>query len=249
MRFLSFIETLAFALLLFTNSIFAQQGMTKEILQQSQIELVPSEDVVVGSVFPSSPEKEFVVGEPIDLVFGFSNQGDKSLNITTISASLRHPSDWKMYIQNFTKQPVGVTVYPTEQLSFVYSFRPDPMLEPREFGISAQVFYTDSENKNYTSWFYNSTINLIEVQDKIDVQLIFTYIGIIAVASLIAFFIYNGLFKSSKKSSRKRSVETGTQNKTGADSEWLEGTSVDSQRKKYQKVSQKTAKIAKNKSI
>jgi len=193
------------------------------------VELPSSADVETIAVFPASAEKSFTVGEPVEIVFGFTNKGDKPFNVTLISGSLRYPPDWKMYIQNFTKQAVGVLVFPDEQFTFSYLFRPDAMLEPREFALAAQVFYSDNENRNFSTYFYNDTITLLEVNEGFDIQLLFTYVGILAVFILVAFFAYTAVAKAAKKSGvgrRNRVVETGTKT-PGADDEWLEGTFAD----------------------
>jgi len=216
-----------FAILLsiiaFTSCV-AAQGRPTNILPT--IELPSSPDVETAAVFPNSADKRFTVGEPIDVVFGFTNKGDKPLNVTLITGSLRYPPDWKMYIQNFTKQYMGINVFPNEQFTFVYTFRPDAMLEPREFGLAAQVYYTDNENRNFSTFFYNNTITLVELEEGFDIQLLFTYVGILAVFVLIAFFVYNFVAKAAKKSGvvrrSKNVVETGTSQ--GVDNEWLEGT-------------------------
>jgi len=165
-----------------------------------------------------------------------------------ISASLRYPVDWKVHIQNFTRQPVGVIVYPSEQYSFLYTFRPDGMLEPRDFGLSAQVFYTDNENRNFSTHFYNSTISLAEHEEGFDIQLLFTYVGILAVFGLLAFFAYNMVAKAAKKSGvgRSRRVESTQQSSSEVDNEWLEGTSADARlQKKPQVQSPKSSKKSK----
>jgi len=209
--------------------VFAQETGVK-FVEPQVVEIGPSSDVVTTAVFPGSVDKKFTVGEVVELVVGFTNNGDKTLNVTSLYASLRYPVDWRVYVQNFTRQNVGVTVGPSEQIDFLYTFRPDPLLDPREFGLAAQVFYRDSENNNYTSFFYNSTIFLQEANEGIDIQLIFTYVGILAVVGLIGFFAYKAIAKATKKSrGPKRPVETGSQKKKDlvVDDEWLQGTSAD----------------------
>jgi len=193
-------------------------------------------------------KKKFLIGDTIDIVFTFANKGDKPFNVSTISASLRYPVDWKVHIQNFTKQAVGVVVYPSEQYSFLYTFRPDAMLEPRDFGFSGQVFYSDNENRNFSTHFYNSTIALAEREEGFDIQLLFTYVGILAVFVLIAFFVYNMLAKAAKKTGVTRSRRPETQQASNViDNEWLEGTSADIKRTKKQQQPQ-SPKSSKQKS-
>eukprot|EP00697_Spironema_sp_BW2_P015189 gnl/Spiro4/5942_TR3043_c0_g1_i1.p1 gnl/Spiro4/5942_TR3043_c0_g1~~gnl/Spiro4/5942_TR3043_c0_g1_i1.p1 ORF type:complete len:286 (+),score=-19.34 gnl/Spiro4/5942_TR3043_c0_g1_i1:105-860(+) len=197
-------------------------------------ELVPSPYVSVFSVFPESAEKTFTVGEVVEVVVALSNNGEKPVNVTNILASLRYPQDWRVSIQNFTRQYYGVVVAPGEQQSFSYYFIPDALLDPRTFGLQANVFYFDSDNNTFTSAFYNGTITLKEVDEVVDVQMLFTYVGILAVAVLVGFFAYSNLTKGTKKRAPKRVVETGTKVDV-ADNEWLQGTSADPQLKQRSK--------------
>ena len=103
--------------------------------------LYSSEDISFAAIFPDSAERKFQTGKPIELVLGFANNGNNYMNISHISASLRYPTDWRVHIQNFTKQQFEVIVPPSEQVSLLYTFYPDPMLEPRDFGVSL-VFST-----------------------------------------------------------------------------------------------------------
>jgi len=149
------------------------------------------------------------------------------MNITSAIGALRYPQDWKYYIQNFTRKSYGISVAPGEFASFVYKFRPDPMLEPRDIGLSVSVFYTDSANQNFTSVLFNSTISLIETGSSIDAQSIFTYIGLIGVVGLALFVAFKSLGKSVGKKKSRAKIETGTQKTDVIDNEWLVGTSAD----------------------
>jgi len=230
-------ETLSiFGLFCIVSVAFSQEGTEgttaeaeKNATQPVQRELVASPYVSVYSIFPESAEKTFTVGEVVEVVLALSNNGEKLVNVTNIVASLRHPGDWRVSIQNFTRQFYGISVAPGEQQSFSYYFRPDALLDPRTFGLQANVFYTDADNNNFTSAFYNGTLTLQEQNEVVDVQMLFTYVGILAVAVLVAFFAYSNLTGGSKKRAPKRVVETGTQKVDAADNEWLQGTSADPQ--------------------
>jgi hypothetical protein len=41
-------------------------------------------------------------------------------------------------------------------------FRPDAMLEPRDFGLLVNVYYKDATGRNYTNAAFNGTIDLVE---------------------------------------------------------------------------------------
>lgn len=189
-----------------------------------EVILTASPHVTTSYIFPESAEEDFIIGDPVEVLFGLSNIGESPINVTQIAGSLRYPSDWRYYIQNFTKQFLSVIVRPGEQASFVYKFLPDPLLEPRDFGFSGQVFYHDFDGGNFTSYFFNGTIGLIESSETVDAQALFTYIGIVGVAGLVLFIIYKSVGDSKRTKRSAPKLETGTQKTDTIDEEWLEGT-------------------------
>jgi len=209
--------------------VFAQDAETAET-EAAQNETAAEEPVLVASpnartivVFPASQEKAFVLGKKIDVVVGFENVGKIPFTVSTISASLRYPPDWEVHIQNYTVRSYNLTIPAGEQASFHYSFRPDPSLDARPFGVAANIFYSDRDD-NYTTLFFNDTIYLVEHQEEVDIRAWFIYIGAAAAVGLVGFLVYNAVGGGKPK---KRKIEYGTANgETDADS-WLAGTSAD----------------------
>lgn len=74
----------------------------------------------------------------------------------------------------FTTLHYNISVRPSTQVSLTYSFLPDPLLEPRDFGLVCSVFYKDAQGTNYTSVFFNSTVDLVEPAGGVDTQ---TYVA------------------------------------------------------------------------
>lgn len=228
----------SFVLILFLSfGVFIQgneESTSDEVLEQEPVKmLVSSPNFKTNVVFPASPinEKAFKSGDIIDIVLGVTNTGKKTFNITSILASLRYPPDWRLFVQNFTHREYGLIVEPSEQISLVYSFRPDPMLEPRDFGLTAEVFYTDKDD-NYTTVFFNETITLVETIEPFDAQALFTYVGILGIAGLIGFFVYNAAVGKATKKSKKSKIETGTRTTSQDSDDWLQGTFADPSLKK-----------------
>jgi len=186
--------------------------------------LVASPDIRASFVFPSSAQKKFIIGTGIPVLLGLTNAGEHNFNVSLIGASLKYPQDWRYFIQNYTRTYYGQIIPPGEHATFLYTFYPDPMLEPREFGLQANVYYSDAHGENYTSTFYNGTIFLVESNESIDAQTLFTYVGILGVAGLVGFVVYKSGRTISKKKSRR--VEYGTQQSDVLDNEWLEGTAA-----------------------
>lgn len=221
-------QILIFALLI-VSGIFAQEEKTEGTTTQAEtnatvveVELGPSPDAAINYVFPESADKQFYIGKWAPVVIGFTNKGDTTFNVTRIQASLVHPFDSRFFLQNFTKQPYFETVASGEQRSFLYYFMPDPMFEPREFGLVVSIFYS-TESGNFTNVVYNGTAALIEEVQSMDASTFFTYVGIVGVAGLIGFVVYNFTRNMGKKKGRR--VETGTQQDV-IDNEWLEGTAA-----------------------
>lgn len=218
---------LAFLLLYSPLIVFAQEEAVANTDTSTEepaapIQLLPSPDVTISSIFPVSSEKEFVLGDPIEIVIGLHNLGDVAVNVTSAFSSLRYPPDWRYTIQNYTRKSFDFIVNPKEQASFFYSFLPDPMLEPREFGLQVEIDYHDLAGGNWSSVAFNDTIRLVESGESIDAQTLFTYVGLIGVAGLILFIISKSVRKEKRPTRR---VETGTK-ATEVDPEWLEGTNA-----------------------
>jgi len=192
-------------------------------------EPVPSPDVRTAIVFPDFPTKRIPSGEIVEVLLGFTNTGRKEFNITTVTASLNHPVDTKYYIQNFTKIEYGLPVGAEEQISLSYRFRPDPLLEPRDFVLILSVFYQDESLTNYTNIFFNSTVSITEPDITFDFQKMFLYVGFLAVVGLIGFLVYRNWVEKQEKSKTKKRDFVKQQEVvfTEADkNDWLEGTSA-----------------------
>jgi hypothetical protein len=206
-------------------------------------------DIAVTYIFPMNPDKKLVAGELVDLLLGVKNFApDRSFNITFIEASLRHPADFRYYIQNFTEFAFeDMIVGPLEELTISYFFTPNELLEPRDFGLVAEVYYIDmSDNNEYYHTFFNGTVEIIEPEGSLDAQTFFTYSGAIAVLGLLGFIGFKLISSWMKRRARKQKsfVEYGTvsgtrhqKNVDASENEWLSGTSADiSKSKKSQQT-------------
>jgi len=196
-----------------------------ELLEEEEV-VISSPDVETAAVFPDFPEKKITTGGIVELLLGFTNNGQKKFNVSGIDASLNYPIDFSVYIQNFTKAPYGIVVEPSEIVSFAYRFWPDQMLEPRDFGFLAHVYYADEDGVNYTTTFFNSTIILVEAESTFNLELFFVYVGIFGVIGLGCFLGYKAYSSFAGPSRRRRKIDSGTVRDTKLDNEWLEGTNV-----------------------
>jgi len=247
-------RSLLICLFLLLSSTFIAFAQEEEANEETVTETATNETVEViltaapgvstSFIFPNYPTKKIAIGHDIEVLVGFLNEGSSTFNITEIFAALRYPGDWRYYIQNFTRQPNNIVIKPGEHHSFVYSFMPDPFLESRDLGFSGQFFYTDLEGNNYTSYWYNTTISLIEVQEPLDLQTLFTYVGLVGVAGLVLFIIYKSV--SEKKTRKPKRIETGTVKENVIDEDWLEGTHARVKTSKSKSLSPKTTKKVKS---
>lgn len=51
-----------------------------------------------------------------------------------------------------------------------YRFRPDKSLDPRDFGVLIDVFYTNEENETFATTFFNETVALVEREEGFDAR-------------------------------------------------------------------------------
>jgi len=181
-------------------------------IEEEQV-ITASPDVIPSSVFSRHPDGRLPLGKVIELVLGFKNIGQKSFNVTSIHGSFRYPGEVSIYVQNFTAWRGGSLVRPGQHLTFLYYFYPDELLEPKDYIFVSTVAYSDEENQNYTTTFYNATIYMTELSTSFDFQTVFTYFFLLSLVSLIGYVIYLYLPKK-VKSSMGRGALTGS---TGVD--------------------------------
>jgi hypothetical protein len=238
--------SLAAILFLFLSAVIAQdvnedtteQGVehiedafNADEVEEEREKIVSSPDVVTHSLFPRYPDAQLPVGKVIEILFGFSNQGVKSFNVTYIQGSIRYTQDISVIIQNFTSYRAWQVIRAGEHYSFSYEFFPDELLEPKDYAFVSSVFYTDEDNVNYTTAFYNGTIYLVEDATPLDLQTFFAYFLALGIAGLLAFVGYNYLgFNKKGRSYKQAPVETGTRN-ANASNEWLGDSNVASWKK------------------
>jgi len=221
-------------LLVSTATVFAQtetedeQGEEVVAEEDEKNKIVSSPDLVVYSIFPNANGKEFESGSPVEVVVGLHNIGQSTFSVNQVFASLRHPYDWRVAIQNFTRFDPRITIAPGDQVSVGYSFLPDPNLDTeRPFVFAAQVIYTDASATNFTTFFHNDTITMVSPPGTVDIQLIFTYTGLLAVAGLLAFLAVR-FFAPKKRGGVTRSPSNARADKE----EWLKGTAASTFSKK-----------------
>lgn len=198
-------------------------------------DMPPSGSAVTSVALPEHPQKQFPAGAVIPILLGFHNAAAENYNITAIMGSLNQHNFFDYYIQNFTMQLYHVIVPPGLELTLEYRFRPDPALSPLEFAVAVTVFYENSNGKQYSSTFFNETIDITEADKFFDVEVLFMYATMFIIAGAVAFGAVRWLGNLSVV---KKVATTGKPKKTTAGSEkeddWLAGTPVGKALKKKQ---------------
>jgi len=178
----------------------------------------PHPDVETIVFFPDYKEKKFIIGEPITVLVGFSNKGDKTFDVSVLGAQLHSPYDLKYFIQNFTRKYVTVRSDPHSQVTLEYKFTPDKNLEPIDIWLSASVDYNATEDHFYRTTFLNGTVELIEKSSDVNLQRFFTVVLLLTVVGLVSYVAFGMKDSPAKAKSRSDSSEPGTRATTN--DEW-----------------------------
>jgi hypothetical protein len=171
--------------------------------------LTPHPEVSVSWVFPDNADRRLKLGEVSSLLLGFQNRAEQAFNITGVGAHLQSPFDLSYYIQNFTARRVsGAAVGPGQYGSVEYQFRPDSILEPNEYWMTAWVIYNNSADQVYMHTFYNGTVELYDEggnfgKSFLNIALAVAVIGVIT-------FILVSVTNLTKRTGVRKLVERGT---------------------------------------
>ncbi|KAK4377349.1 hypothetical protein RND71_003645 [Anisodus tanguticus] len=186
----------------------------------------PAPGIETVCVFPKNPSKVVAAGEESELLVGMKNDGDSSLNIIAIQASVHLPFDHRYLVQNLSVQAFNnATVPPSAQATFPYIFSVSKFMQPGSFDLVGTIVYEIDQNP-YQSTFYNGTIEVTEPGGLLSVESVFLFCLGIALLGLLGFWIRGQIQNLSKKTKRapKAKVEVGTATTDASTDEWLEGT-------------------------
>lgn len=208
----------------------------------------PPGSLSVAHYFPDHPTKQFPAGEEIKVVVSAHNEASKPYNITAMMGSLNSPSDFDVYIQNFTQQVYFRMLPAGEELSIEYKFRPDPMLSLREFLVALHLIYEDPEtNRLHSNLVFNQTVDIVEMEKLIDMEMLFLYLmlaGVVGCAGYWVYLNYADKMGLNKGKGKKTKTKSGPKKEIDHD-EWIKGTQYEvSQRKKAAAKSGNTKAVA-----
>ncbi|GAV77441.1 TRAP_alpha domain-containing protein, partial [Cephalotus follicularis] len=175
-------------------------------------------------VFPKNSARLVPAGEETELLVGLKNDGESSVNVIAIKASVHLPFDHKMLVQNLTAQAFNNATLPASaQATFPYIFAVSKYLQPGTFDLVGTVIY-EIDQHPYQSTFYNGTIEVVEVGGFLSIESVFLVTLGIALLVLLGLWIQNQIKNLSKKPKRAPKVEVGTGSTDASMDEWLQGT-------------------------
>lgn len=185
----------------------------------------PAPGVETICVFPKNPSRLVTAGEESELLAGIKNEGESSVNVIAIRASVHYPFDHRMVIQNLTAQGFNnASVPPSAQATFPYIFGVSKFMQSGAFDLVGIIVY-EIDQYPYQSTFYNGTIEVTEAGGPLSVETVFLFSLGIALIGFVGLWIRNQIQHFSKKTKKGApKVETGTKTTDASLDEWLQGT-------------------------
>lgn len=184
----------------------------------------PASGVDTVCVFPKNNAHLVAAGEESEVLVGIKNDGESSLNLINVKASVHFPFDHRMLVQNLTALTFNnASTPPSAQATFPYIFAVSKYLQPGAYDLVGTIVY-EIENQLYQSTFYNGTIEVVEASGFLSIESVFLVTLGFALLGLLGLWIYGQVQNLSKKTKRAPMVEVGTGTTDASLDEWLQGT-------------------------
>ncbi|KAM1453823.1 hypothetical protein FF1_003431 [Malus domestica] len=184
----------------------------------------PAPGVDTICVFPKNIAKTVAAGEETEILVGLKNDGESSLNVIAIKASVHLPFDHNLLVQNLTAQAFNNGSVPASaQATFPYIFAVSKFLQPGAFDLVGTIYY-EIDQQPYQSTFYNGTIEVVEAGAMLSIESVFLVTLGCALLVLLGLWIHGQIQHLSKKTKRAPKVEVGTKATDASMDEWLQGT-------------------------
>lgn len=178
-------------------------------------------------------------GKPVEFLIGFTNKGPNDFVVETVEASFRYPMDFNYYIQNFSAVAYNREVKSGLEATISYSFMPSDQFAGRPFGLNIAMNYRDSNGVQYMESVFNETVLISEVDEGLDGETFFLYVlmaGIVVLLLVVGQQYLLGSSGKRKRTSTKKTIETGTANDNSIDYEWLPQETLRALRKSIWKL-------------
>ncbi|XP_008457651.2 translocon-associated protein subunit alpha [Cucumis melo] len=177
-------------------------------------------------VFPKNSARLVVAGEETEILAGVKNNGDSSLNVLAIKASVHYTFDHRLLIQNLSAVTFNNASVPaSSQATFPYLFAVSKYLQSGNFDLVGTIIY-EIDQHPYQSTFFNGTIDVAEAGGFLSIESVFLVTLGIALIVLLGLWIHGQIQNLSKKTKRAPKVEVGTKSSDASLDEWLEGTAA-----------------------
>jgi len=184
----------------------------------------PAPGVDTVCVFPKNSARLITAGEETELLVGMKNDGEATVNIIAIKASVHLPFDHRLQVQNLSTQGFNnATVPASAQATFPYIFAVSKFLQPGTFDLVGTIIYEIDQNP-YQNTFYNGTIEVVEAGAFLSIESVFLVTLAFALLVLLGIWIRGQIQNLSKKTKRAPKVEVGTKTTDASLDEWLQGT-------------------------
>jgi len=175
-------------------------------------------DVKVTAIIPDYMDKAIPAGTAVDVLVWFKNTGDMPFMVKYVHSALLSPVDATRSVQNFTARPADIVVEPHTETTIAYRVHPSEYLPEQPFRFITIVNYMDPQSNHYFNVAFNGTINFTEKKVAFDIELILTYIILLASAAGIVYLIYRCVAKKTSKGSGPKAPRVVNSE------EWIYGT-------------------------
>ncbi|KAL6213146.1 hypothetical protein ACLB2K_012593 [Fragaria x ananassa] len=133
----------------------------------------PAPGIETICVFPKNRAKTVAAGEQTELLVGLRNDGESSLNVIAVKASVHLPFDHNLLVQNLTALAFNNASVPASaQATFPYLFAVSKYLQPGTFDLVGTIIY-EIDNHPYQSTYYNGTIEVVEAGSLLSIESVF----------------------------------------------------------------------------
>lgn len=184
----------------------------------------PAPGIETVCVFPKNGAKLVPAGEETELLVGIKYDGEASVNVVAIQASVHLSYDHRLLVQNLTAQVFNnASVPPSAQATFPYVFAVSKYLQPGSFDLVGSIVY-EVDKTPYQSTFYNGTIEVVEASGVLSIETVFLVMLAIGLVAALGLWMRGQLQRFTKKAKKAPKVEVGTRSTDASLDEWLQGT-------------------------
>jgi len=187
-----------------------EEDFEEDFEEWDGVTMVPSEDIFTTVVFKDHADQRLPLEKEITMIVGVANNGDDTVNVSAISASLHSPYDLDYYIQNFTGKGVAEVLAPGQQVTLEYKFTADARLEPLQYWFSAFVFI-NATDRIYRQVPINGTLDLTAEAQSFGILDFGTYMVSTAFICIVGYFVVLNLPQGKKRSTKVRETRTKEQ--------------------------------------